>query len=270
MARSTIQDVARLAGVSEATVSRALRGLSNVAPATRERVEAAAAELRFTLSKSASSLASGKTHRILLLVSGGLNNWFNSSVLQGAFEILSPEGYDIVPSFVTNRAELSRLIETLPSNRDVDAIIVTSFTLDAAFRAALASLDMPLVGINNPDIEGLDASVRIDDLEGMRQAVQLLHSLGHERLAYIGNLIPPDLDYSTDLRGEGFRKTALELGYDEGDLYISPPEEANQFRPTPEIARRNVAALLAAPQRPTGVCVQTDEMAAHVLNELRR
>ena len=52
MARSTIQDVAKLAGVSEATVSRALRGLSNVAPSTRERVEAAAAELRFTLSKS--------------------------------------------------------------------------------------------------------------------------------------------------------------------------------------------------------------------------
>ena len=76
MARSTIQDVAKLAGVSEATVSRALRGLTNVAPATRERVEAAAAELRFTLSKSASSLASGKTHRILLLVSGGLNNWY--------------------------------------------------------------------------------------------------------------------------------------------------------------------------------------------------
>lgn len=49
MARSTIQDVAKLAGVSEATVSRALRGLTNVAPATRERVEAAAAELRFTL-----------------------------------------------------------------------------------------------------------------------------------------------------------------------------------------------------------------------------
>ena len=129
---------------------------------------------------------------------------------------------------------------------------------------------MPLVGINNPDIDGLNASVRIDDLEGMRQAVQLLHSLGHERLAYIGNLIPPDLDYSTDLRGEGFHKTALELGYDEGNLYISPPDEANQFRPTTEIARRNVAALLAAPQRPTGVCVQTDEMAAHILNELRR
>ena len=58
MARSTIQDVAKLAGVSEATVSRALRGLTNVAPATRERVEAAAAELRFTLSKSASSRSS--------------------------------------------------------------------------------------------------------------------------------------------------------------------------------------------------------------------
>ena len=125
---------------------------------------------------------------------------------------------------------------------------------------------MPLVGINNPDVEGLNASVRIDDIEGMRQAVQLLHSLGHERLAYIGNLIPPDLDYSTDLRGEGFYKTALELGYCEDDLYISPPDEANQFRQTPEVAQRNVAALLAAPQRPTGVCVQTDEMAVHILD----
>ena len=270
MARSTIQDVARLAGVSEATVSRALRGLSNVAPATRERVEAAAAELRFTLSKHASALASGRTNRIMLLVSGGLNNWFNSSVMQGAYETLSPAGYDITPSFVTNRDELSQIIEALPSNRNVDAIIIASFTLDAAFREALAAMDLPLVGINNPDVEGLDASVRIDDLEGMRQAVQLLHSLGHERLAYIGNLIPPDLDYSTDLRGEGFHKNALDLGYDEGNLYISLPEEANQFRPTPEIARRNVAELLAAPQRPTGICVQTDEMAAHILNELRR
>lgn len=112
MARSTIQDVAKLAGVSEATVSRALRGLSNVAPSTRERVEAAAAELRFTLSKSASSLASGKTHRILLLVSGGLNNWFNSSVLQGAIEILSPRGVRHRP-LVRHQPR-----RTLPTHRD--------------------------------------------------------------------------------------------------------------------------------------------------------
>ncbi|WP_278814538.1 LacI family DNA-binding transcriptional regulator [Bifidobacterium pullorum] len=270
MARSTIQDVAKLAGVSEATVSRALRGLNNVAPATRHKVEEAAAELRFTLSKSASSLASGKTRRILLLVSGGLNDWFNSSVLQGAYEVFSPAGYDVTPSFITSRDELSRLIKALPSNRNADAIIVASFTLDQAFRDALAAMDMPLAGINNPNITGLDVSVRIDDLDGMRQAVQLLHSLGHRSLAYIGNLIPPDLDYSADLRGEGFLNAAHELGYAEDTLYLSPSDTAYQTLSPVETARRAVASLLAAPQHPTGVCVQNDELAAHILKELRR
>lgn len=270
MARSTIQDVAKLAGVSEATVSRALRGLSNVAPATRQKVEAAAAELCFTLSKSASSLASGKTRRIMLIVSGGLNNWFNASVLQGAYEVFSPAGYDITPSFITNREELSQLIDILPSNRNADAIIAVSFTLDQAFRDALATVGIPLAGINNPNVEGLDVSARIDDLDGMRQAVQLLHSLGHRSLAYIGNLIPPDLDYSIDLRGDGFLNAARELGYTEDTIYLSPSDTINQTLSLPETARRAVAALLAAPQRPTGICVQNDELAAHILKELRR
>ncbi|MEE0905648.1 MAG: LacI family DNA-binding transcriptional regulator, partial [Bifidobacterium adolescentis] len=61
MARATIADVAKLAGVSQATVSRALRGVDKVTPATRAKVERAADRLNFTLSKNASSLASGKT-----------------------------------------------------------------------------------------------------------------------------------------------------------------------------------------------------------------
>ena len=70
MARATIAEVAELAGVSQATVSRALRGAGKVAPKTRAKVEAAADRLGFTLSKSASSLASGKTMRVVLLFSG--------------------------------------------------------------------------------------------------------------------------------------------------------------------------------------------------------
>lgn len=270
MGRATIRDVAKLAGVSDATVSRALHGLDVVAPATRERVERAAAALDFTLSKSASSLASGRTMRVLLLVSGRLNIWFNSSVLQGAYETFSPAGYDVIPAFITNRRELDAFLRALPKERNFDAVIVASFTVDDRFRKAFAALGVPIVGVNNPTIDDFDASVRIDDVAGMGTAVRLLHRLGHRRLAYIGNLIPPDLDYSTDLRGEGFRRTALELGYGEEMLYVSPAEEANQFRPMSEIARLNVTLLLEAPQKPTGVCVQTDEIAVHILNELRR
>lgn len=84
-------EVAELAGVSQATVSRALRGVGKVAPKTRAKVEAAADRLGFTLSKSASSLASGKTMRVVLLFSGKLNEWFNANVLQGVCEVLEPE-----------------------------------------------------------------------------------------------------------------------------------------------------------------------------------
>ncbi len=82
MAKPTIANVAELAGVSQATVSRALRGATNVTEETRIKVQRAADQLNFTLSKSASALASGKTMRVILLVSGKLNEWFNSGVLQ--------------------------------------------------------------------------------------------------------------------------------------------------------------------------------------------
>ena len=130
MARATISDVAAAAGVSQATVSRALRGSANVSPATRAKVEQAAESLNFTLSKSASTLASGRTMRVLLLVSGPLNTWFNASVLQGVYNVLAPEGYDIIPSFVLNRSQLDRFFRNLPRDRNADAIIITSFIFD--------------------------------------------------------------------------------------------------------------------------------------------
>ena len=77
-----IDDVARRAGVSTATVSRALSGRGHVATATRERVEEAAAELGYVVSASASSLASGRTRNIGVLVPF-LDRWFFSTVLSG-------------------------------------------------------------------------------------------------------------------------------------------------------------------------------------------
>ena len=146
MARATISDVAAAAGVSQATVSRALRGIANVSPATRAKVEQAAEALNFTLSKSASTLASGRTMRVLLLVSGPLNTWFNASVLQGVYDVLAPEGYDTIPAFVTNREQLDRFFRDLPRDRNADAIIITSFEFDTALHDQLSALGMPVVG----------------------------------------------------------------------------------------------------------------------------
>ena len=125
MAKPTIANVAELAGVSQATVSRALRGATNVTEETRIKVQRAADQLNFTLSKSSlPTLASGKTMRVILLVSGKLNEWFNSGVLQGVYEELAPVGYDVTPAFITDRSELDRFFSQLPKSRNADAIIV--------------------------------------------------------------------------------------------------------------------------------------------------
>ena len=100
MPRTTIADVAQAAGVSVSTVSRALRGLDRVSPETRERIEQEAKRLHFSFSKSASSLASGKTMRVAVLLPNEISSWFNAHAFEGIYEVMSKAGYDIVPYIV--------------------------------------------------------------------------------------------------------------------------------------------------------------------------
>ena len=90
----SIDEVARYAGVSTATVSRALSGRGHVSDPTRARVEAAAKSLGYVVSASASSLASGRTRNIGVLVPF-LDRWFFSTVLSGTASALMRRGYDI-------------------------------------------------------------------------------------------------------------------------------------------------------------------------------
>src|SRR5690554_2730837 len=89
-----IQQVADLAGVSTATVSRALSGKPSVSPATRARVEAAARELGYVVSASASSLASGRTRNVGVVMPF-IDSWFFMSVLKGTQRALEEAGYDL-------------------------------------------------------------------------------------------------------------------------------------------------------------------------------
>lgn len=89
-----IADVARHAGVSTATVSRALSGGLHVSPVTRLRVEAAASHLGYVVSSNASSLASGRMKNIGVVVPF-LNRWFFASVVEGAQQTLQRHGYDL-------------------------------------------------------------------------------------------------------------------------------------------------------------------------------
>ena len=280
-ARTTIADVAKEAGVSVSTVSRALRGLDKVNPDTRARVEAAAEKLRFTFSKTASSLASGKSMRVAVLLPNEINSWFNSNTFEGVYEVLSCEGYDVVPYVMWEERDLNRFFHTLPGTRNFDAVIVTSFILDVAQREFLDTLTIPILGINVPSTEGFDASVRIDDVAAMHGVVRLLRSLGHESIAYVEQPLQPSPFICSDsVRLEGFLDAAEQQGYDEEHILTIPSltragseddDDAQESVGGEAAAISDIAAqLVGAFSQPTGICVENDRCAVMLLKELRR
>ena len=159
---SDIKDVAREAGVSIATVSRALRGLPRVSQETRERVLAAAARMEYVASPQASSLASGLTHTVGVVVPN-VTRWFFGSVIHGAEELLRREGYDMLLYNITGDEEARRrLFSTHLLGKRVDAVMVLALHPTPEEIASLARTGGPavLVGGTVPEWP----SVCVDDV----------------------------------------------------------------------------------------------------------
>lgn len=271
MPRTTIADVAQAAGVSVSTVSRALRGLDRVSPETRERIEQEAKRLHFSFSKSASSLASGKTMRVAVLLPNEISSWFNAHAFEGIYEVMSKAGYDIVPYIVWTQDDLDAFFQNLPGNRNVDAVIEASFDFDEAKKQVLGDLTIPVVGMNAPSTHGLDAGVAIDDEASMATIVRFLKSLGHKTLAYIEQPINTTPFVCSDrLRKKGFSEASQACGYADEDIIVMPSLSHIDARSEQDIYSGIVAQLLSAPKQPTAICVSVDAVAAPLLKELRR
>jgi transcriptional regulator with XRE-family HTH domain len=148
-----LDDVARAAGVSTATVSRALSGRGRLSEATRERVRAAAADLGYVASAAASSLASGRAENIGVIVPL-LDRWFFATVLDGIAAQLAPRGYDMTLYNVTDDpAQRRSLFETSLRRGRVDGLIVLSVELSADELRQLNELPVPVVALGVPHAE---------------------------------------------------------------------------------------------------------------------
>ncbi len=254
-------DVARRAGVSVSTVSRTLRGLSVVSARTRDRVEKAAAELSFAISRSASSLVTGRTRRIAVLVPP-MRSWFPGAVLSGISEVLGGNDLDLLIYSVTSMRERAEFFDRLPARRNADALMVVSFDLTPAERGRLDELHMPVVLVSQ-HAPGR-ASVYIDDVAGARRGTRHLLNLGHRRVAFVQTADPSGFAWSSKDRLVGYRQALEEAGlpYDE-DLVV---------RISPGRRRSLVEAvghLLSLPGQPTAVFAEADDIATRVLGVLR-
>ena len=200
---SSMADVAERAGVSVATVSRALRGSPLVSPETTDRVMQAANDLSFAISRAASSLATGKLDRVAVLVSGSLGSWFNGCLLDTVYQTLHDRGQELLIYRTLSTGERDEFFATLPARRNADALIVASLELTAEQQQRLHQLGLPLVFVNHR-LTGA-ASVSIDDAAGAAVATQHLLNLGHRRIAYVGLHHEPGVRVSSAFRLVGYR-----------------------------------------------------------------
>jgi LacI family repressor for deo operon, udp, cdd, tsx, nupC, and nupG len=256
-----MQDVADLAGVSVTTVSRALRQSPLVSAATTAKVLAAAEQLSFAVSRTASSLATGRLGRVGVLVSGRLSAWFNGSILDGIYATLRDADVELLIYRITDTAERDAFFETLPARRNADALIVASFALSAHEQGRLQDLAMPLVYLNQT-VPGA-ASVSIDDVAGARTGARHLLNLGHRRIAYVQAENRAGFFYSAAQRIDGFRGELVDAGIEPADQIILQARSATD-------GEQVVARLLALSPLPTALMVDSDELAMSILSACSR
>jgi LacI family transcriptional regulator len=173
-------DVARLAGVSQPTVSRALRNLSSVSPETKDRVRAAAAQLSYLPSYRGRALSTQTTRRVAV-VSEELTNPFYPELVEPIRLALKGGAYATV---VMSDAAGALTVEEL-ADGSFDGVILTTSRRNATLPQQLVDRAIPHVLVNRVVDGGHSASVSIDNVMGGALLGNLLARLGHRRIASI-------------------------------------------------------------------------------------
>ncbi len=259
---ASIEDVARRAGVSIATVSRALRGLPDVAAGTRDRVLEAASELNYVASPFAARLASGRTATVGVVLPF-VNRWFFAEVVDTVETALRHAGFDLLLYNLGDEAGRLRFFDFMPMRKRVDAVLVVSLVLTDDEFTALRSLGCPvgLLGLDRPGF----LSTRIDDVASARRAVTHLTDLGHRRVGLIGGDPDDPMRFTPPLnRADGYRGALLAAG--------AEPEPELEILGYFTIAGGEQACrtLMDLPEPPTAIFAESDEMAYGALRTLRR
>lgn len=204
----TIRDVARVAGVSQSTVSRALNASGYVSDRTRRKVLETARALGFRPNFLARSLKR-KATRTLGLVIPDITNPFFPAIVRGVEDTAVRAGYSVVLTNTDNEPERERNALAQLREKWVDGLIVVPQADAAPHLRALAAAGVPLVVIDRIPA-GLDVdAVRSDNLRGAYLAVRHLLALGHRRIAHIRG---PESSSTGRERQQGYRQALEEAG----------------------------------------------------------
>ncbi len=259
---ATIDDVASAAGVSVATVSRALRGLDNVAASTRARVLEVAADLDYVVNLTAARLASGRAGSVAVAVPM-FDTWYFSSVVAAIDAVVKDHGMDLLLYAITTEDDRERFLAGRGTwYQRGDALVLVDIRLadEQAQRLFDAGARIVTIGSQNRHFPSLS----LNESESAATAARHLAELGHTRIGIISGDHGFHRFRVPLLREEGFRGALAEMG-----LFIGPElVRAGDF--TVEGGIEAMADLMQLDEPPTAVFAMSDDMAIGAIAEARR
>lgn len=216
--RNTLADVARLAGVSAVTVSRALRHPKMVSAALRHRINAAVAELAYVPDVAASRLASRRTFSVGVIVSS-LSNGVFSDYLRALQDTLLPAGFQVVVfSSRYSTAEEEKVITTLIGQHP-EAIIIAGIDQTPHARRLLERSGVPVVQTFELTDDPIDINVGLSHRDAGYAATRFLIDQGHRRIGFIA----ARMDTRAVTRMAGYSRAMEEAGLDtQGRVSTTP------------------------------------------------
>lgn len=223
----TMADVARLAGVSAMTVSRALRDGASIAAETRERIMSAVEELGYVLDQSAGSLSSKRTGFVAALIPS-INNSNFADTARGITDALAGTGLQLLLGYTDYTVEKEeQLIEAMLRRRP-EGIIVTGGSHTARSRRLLERAAIPVVEMWDLPREPIGHVVGFSNAAAAGQLVRVLHAKGYRRIGFIGGTSNRDTRGAE--RRSGFEAAVEELGLPAGRVisFGAPPISMQQ------------------------------------------
>ncbi len=252
-----IREIARRAKVSTATVSRAINRVPTVDPQLAKRVWKVVDELGYYPNTQARALVSGRS-RIFGLIVSEITNPFFPEIVQSFEDIAVQHNYEIL---LTSTAHDPKRMETSVRRmieRRVDGVAILTFGMEDSLFDDLRFRKVPLVFVDVGPHVARVSNIKIDYQHGIRQAVQHLTAMRHERIAFVTGPL--------NLRSAVARKTAFEDSLREIGVNLDP-QLVIEGDHTMQGGMRALAHLANYPMRPTAIMCSNDMTAIGVMRE---
>lgn len=256
--RPTIYDVARLAGVSTATVSRSLNGTGQIADSTRAAIEDAITRLGYRPNRLARSLVTKSTQTIALLLPD-ITNPFYAGLMTGIQQRTFDLGYTMLLCATGDDPDREELYLNLLRSKQVDGALVDGLVLSPDRIARFVADGFPIVCLDRDLDSSAVPLVQVDNWLGARLATEHLLSLGHVRIAHVTGALELGISHE---RIAGYREALAAAGVEASDSLIATGTftEAGGYEATRELLARDVV--------PTAIFAANDLSAIGALNAI--